>query len=64
MTQQPHIPDSATSKRLLDNLRRSRLALAESNLELAEISALLENDLRQQQLKRVRGSLHNNTERV
>jgi hypothetical protein len=26
-----------------------------SNLELAEISALLENDLRQQQLKRVRG---------
>jgi hypothetical protein len=65
MTQQPHIPDSATSKRLLDNLRRSRLELAESNLELAEISALLENDLRQQQLKRVRGSLlQNNTERV
>jgi hypothetical protein len=64
MTQQPRIPDSAISKRLLDNLRRSRLALAESNLELAEISALLENDLRQQQLKRVRGSLHNNTERV
>jgi hypothetical protein len=48
MTQQPRIPDSATSKRLLDNLRRSRLELAESNLELAEISALLETDLRQQ----------------
>jgi hypothetical protein len=64
MTLQPRIPDSATSKRLLDNLRRSRLELAESNLELAEISALLENDLRQQQLKRVRGSLQNNTERV
>jgi hypothetical protein len=64
MTQQSRIPDLATSKRLLDNLRRSRLVLAESNLELAEISALLENDLRQQQLKRVRGSLQNNTERV
>jgi hypothetical protein len=64
MTLQPRIPDSATSKRLLDNLRRSRLELAESNLELAEISAFLENDLRQQQLKRVRGSLKNNPERV
>jgi hypothetical protein len=64
MTLQPRIPDAATSKRLLDNLRRSRLELAESNLELAEISALLENDLRQQQLKRVRGSLQNNTERT
>jgi hypothetical protein len=64
MTLQPRIPDSATSKRLLDNLRQSRLELAESNLELAEISALLENDLRQQQLKRVKGSLRNNSERV
>jgi hypothetical protein len=36
MTLQPRISDSATSKRLLDNLRRSRLELAESNLELAE----------------------------
>lgn len=64
MTQQPRIPDSATSKRLLDNLRRSRLELAESNLELAEISALLEHDLRQQQLKRVRGSLNSDARRV
>jgi hypothetical protein len=64
MTRQPHIPDPETSKRLLDNLRRSWLELAESNLELAEISALLENDLRQQQLKRVRGSLQNNPEPV
>ncbi len=64
MTLQPRIPDSATSKRLLDNLRRSRLELAESNLELAEISASLESDLRQQRLNRVRGSLQNNTERV
>jgi hypothetical protein len=64
MTPQPRIPDSATSKRLLDNLRRSRLELAESNLELAEISALLENDLRQQQLTRVRSSLNNDARRV
>jgi hypothetical protein len=57
MTHQPRIPDPETSKRLLDNLRRTRLELAESNLELAEISALLENEIRQQQLGRVRRSL-------
>jgi hypothetical protein len=57
MTHQPRIPDPETSKRLLDNLRRTRLELAESNLELAEISALLENEIRQQQLRRVRRSL-------
>jgi hypothetical protein len=57
MNQQPRIPDPATSKRLLENLRRSRLELAESNLELAEVSALLERELRMQRLNRVRHTL-------
>jgi hypothetical protein len=57
MNQQPRIPDPATSKRLLENLRRSRLELAESNLELAEVSALLERELRMQRLNRVRRTL-------
>lgn len=57
MNQQPRIPDPATSKRLLENLRRSRLELAESNLELAEVSALLESELRMQRLNRVRRTL-------
>ena len=56
MTNQPRIPDPETSRRLLANLRRSRLELAESNLELAEVSALLENEIRQQKLRRVRRS--------
>jgi hypothetical protein len=57
MNPQPRIPDPATSKRLLENLRRSRLELAESNLELAEVSALLERELRVQRLNRVRRTL-------
>jgi hypothetical protein len=57
MNQQPRIPDPATSKRLLENLRKSRLALAESNLELAEVSDLLERELRVQRLNRVRCTL-------
>ena len=57
MTKQPRIPDPETSKRLLANLRRTRLELAETNLELAEISARLEHELRQQKLQRVRRSL-------
>ena len=57
MTNQPQIPDPETSKRLLANLRRTRLELEESNLELAEVNAQLEHKLRQQRLKRVRGSL-------
>lgn len=58
MTEQPRIPDPETSKRLLANLRRTRLELAETNLELAEINAMLEHDLRQQRLKRVRQILY------
>ena len=58
MTKQPRIPDPETSKRLLANLRRTRLELAETNLELAQISAMLEHELAEQRLKRVRRSLN------
>ena len=57
MNQKPHIPEPETSKRLLAKLRRTRLELEENNLELAEINAKLEHDIRQQRLVRVRRAL-------
>lgn len=57
MNKQPHIPDPETSKRLLANLRRSRMEVQEVNLELGEINAMLAEQLREQRLKRVRRSL-------
>lgn len=57
MTKQPRIPDPETSKRLLANLRRTRLEMEEFNLELAEINAKLEEHVRQQRLKRLRRSI-------
>ncbi|MCL1473789.1 hypothetical protein [Argonema antarcticum] len=57
MTKQPRIPDPETSKRLLANLRRTRLELGEVNQELAEINAMLAQYISQQQLQRVRRSL-------
>jgi hypothetical protein len=53
MTQQPHIPDPETVKRLLANLRQTHREMEEFNLELAEINAQLEQQLRQQRLKRL-----------
>ena len=61
MNKQPHIPDPETSKRLLANLRRSRMGVQEVNLELGEINAMLAEQLREQRLKRVRRSLNNST---
>ena len=57
MKNQPQIPSSETSKRLLNNLRRTRLEVREISLELAEINAKLEDDIRQKQLDRVRKTL-------
>lgn len=59
MSQQPCIPDPETSKRLLANLRKTRLEMKESSLELDEILARLEQESRQRQLERVRISLAN-----
>ena len=61
MNKQPRIPDSETSKRLLSNLRRTRMEVQEVNLELGEINAMLAEQLRQQRLNRVRRSLHSST---
>ena len=64
MNKQPHIPDPETSKRLLANLRRTRLEVQEVNLELGEINAMLAEQLRQQRLNRVRRTLDSSTVEV
>jgi hypothetical protein len=64
MNKQPRIPDPETSKRLLANLRRTRLEVQEVNLELGEINAMLAEQLRQQRLNRVRISLDSSTVEV
>ena len=61
MNKQPRIPDPETSKRLLANLRRTRMEVQEVNLELGEINAMLAEQLRQQRLKRIRRSLNRST---
>ncbi|MEG4349307.1 hypothetical protein QUA74_06155 [Microcoleus sp. LAD1_D3] len=61
MNKQPRIPAPETSKRLLSNLRRTRMEVQEVNLELGEINAMLAEQLRQQRLNRVRRSLHSST---
>jgi hypothetical protein len=52
MTQQPRIPDLATSKRLLANLRKTRLEMAECNQEFAAINEMLAEHNCQQWAKR------------
>jgi phage shock protein A len=59
MDKQPRIPDTETSKRLLTNLRRTRLEMEEFNLQLDQIIARFEQELSQQKLQRVRRSLAN-----
>lgn len=57
MTSQPRIPDPETAKRLLANLRRSRLAMEAATLELEDITMQLENESRQRRLVRLRKSI-------
>ncbi len=57
MTTQPRIPDPETAKRLLANLRRSRLAMEAATLELEDITMRLENDNRQRRLLRLREAI-------
>lgn len=54
---QPRMPELEVDKRLLANMRQNRLRVEEAMLELEEITAKLENDIRQQRLARVRRSL-------
>ena len=57
MNSQPRIPDPETAKRLLVNLRRSRLAMEAATLELEDITMQLENDSRQRRLVRLRQAI-------
>jgi hypothetical protein len=59
MTEQPRIPDEATRKRLLDNLRQSRLDLQEFGLQLEEVLAGLEKHIREQKFKRIERTRQN-----
>ncbi|MEA5420347.1 hypothetical protein VB712_14035 [Spirulina sp. CCNP1310] len=51
------LPKTEISKRLLQNLRRTRLEVQEVSLELAEINVKLGEYIRQKQLERVRETL-------
>ena len=53
---QPHIPAQETRNRLLKNLRQTRLEVAQFNLELDEIIALLDQQTRKQKLERLKQS--------
>jgi len=53
MTNQPRIPDPETRARLLSSLRQTRLELEEFGLQLEEVIAGLEKDIREQKLQRI-----------
>ncbi|HEY9692646.1 MAG TPA: hypothetical protein V6D15_10590 [Oculatellaceae cyanobacterium] len=53
MTNQPRIPDEETRKRLSANLRQARLDLQEFGLQLEEVEALLDQQIREQKRKRI-----------
>ncbi len=57
MINQSQIPDPERVKQQVANLRKSRLKMEEAMLELDEITAKLEHDIRQKRLERVRRSL-------
>lgn len=57
MTNQPLMPDPSVDQRLLSNLRRSRLEIEELGLQLDEVLARFDNEIRQQRLGRIQKSL-------
>jgi hypothetical protein len=57
MTNQPLMPDPSVDQRLLGNLRRARLEIEELGLQLDEVLARFDEEIRQQRLKRIRQSL-------
>jgi len=59
MTEQPRIPDEETRKRLCANLRKARLDLQEFGLQLEEVEALLDQQIREQKRKRIERSRQN-----
>jgi hypothetical protein len=57
MINQPFIPDPSVDQRLLGNLRRARLEIEELGLQLDEVLARFDEEIRQQRLKRIQKSL-------
>ncbi|MFB2937568.1 hypothetical protein ACE1B6_20155 [Aerosakkonemataceae cyanobacterium BLCC-F154] len=53
MTNQPRIPNPETRARLLSSLRQTRLELEEFGLQLEEVIAGLEKQIREQKLRRI-----------
>jgi hypothetical protein len=54
MTEQPRIPDEATRKRAIEQIRASNRMLDELNLALDDLIAMIEADLREQRQERLR----------
>ena len=59
MSKKKSIPNQQTRKRLVTNLRKSRLDLQEFGFELEELLASLEKEVREQKLKRLEQIKHN-----
>jgi hypothetical protein len=57
MKKPPSMPDAIVEQRLLGNLRRARLEMEEVGLQLDEVIARFDEEIRQQRLKRVQKSL-------
>ncbi len=57
MTHQPSMPHASVDQRLLRNLRRARLEMEELELQLDEVLARFDHEIRQQRLKRIQHSL-------
>jgi hypothetical protein len=53
MSQQSFIPNPETRKRLVTNLRQTRLDLQDFGLQLEELLAGVEKEIREQKLKRL-----------
>ena len=59
MINRTSIPNQETRKRLVTNLRKSRLDLQEFGFELEELLASLEKEVREQKLKRLEQNKQN-----
>ncbi len=61
MNTPPYMPDPEVDKRLLSNLRLARLEMEELGLELEELIAKLDENLRPEKLKRIKRSINLST---
>ncbi len=54
MKAEPIVPDAATNRRLIDNLRQARLDFAEVDLQVEELVSKFDELIRQQKLQRIK----------